>query len=211
MPRPELPYLFAYDIRCPVRGRVVLRCLRRWRVDGQLSAHETWLRPHEVYDLATELLTLVDQDVDSVLLCRLSQRGTGPIYRLHRAAADAPVVGPRRINPLPKYLHDGWYVIAYDIADPRRLRRVHQIAKKRAAFLQRSVYAFNGRGTALLGLLTDIRAEIKVAEDDVRIYSISGPSELWFLAGGVPLAGIAGPRGASLWQRLRQWLRTRFG
>ena len=43
--------LVAYDIRSDSTRRRVLRILRDWRVDGQLSVHECLLTPTEAEEL----------------------------------------------------------------------------------------------------------------------------------------------------------------
>jgi hypothetical protein len=40
-PTQRLPFVFSYDISSSTQARAVRRYLRRWRMDGQLSVHET--------------------------------------------------------------------------------------------------------------------------------------------------------------------------
>lgn len=64
------------------------------------------------------------------------------------------------------------WLIAYDIADPKRLRRVHGHLKKLAVPLQYSLFAASGTAQAI-GRLRDGLAElINAREDDVRIYLV---------------------------------------
>jgi CRISPR-associated endonuclease Cas2 len=183
--RYALPYLFSYDISNPANSRLVLKCLKRWRIDGQLSVHETLLTPDQAEILATDILDYIDPETDSLLLGRLSQRGTGPRSTLSRQLPAVPLLGPNADYSLQS-LASGWYIVAYDIRQPKRLRRVQKITARYTAFLQRSVYLYHGNGNRLLGLLGEISGIIRHREDDVRLYSLSSPSDLWFLCGPIP-------------------------
>ena len=200
------PYLFAYDIACPRRARRVLRALRRWRIDGQLSVHETLLTPYQARDLSTELMELTDEKEDRLLACRLGRRGEAPCFQM--SGFGAGLLGPLQCAKLPDHPADGWYLLPYDVSEPKRLQRVQRVARKRAAFLQRSVYLFHGGGGALRTLAHDLADELKREEDDLRFYRVSGPRELWFLRGARPeMAGGAGERRKpGILQRVLAWL-----
>ena len=71
----------------------------------------------------------------------------------------------------------GLYLIAYDIAEPRRLGRIHRILKKQGLPVQYSVFTVVMKRKALLGLLAEINARINVCEDDVRCYRLPDHSE----------------------------------
>ncbi len=64
------------------------------------------------------------------------------------------------------------YLIAYDIADPRRLSKVHRILKKQGLPLQYSVFNVVMTRTRVEQLLARIEGEIKKTEDDVRCYRL---------------------------------------
>jgi len=203
------PFLFSYDISCDRRRRKVLNCLRRWRVDGQLSVHETLMRPVQIRELSSELLDLVDRRTDRLFSCRLNRRGDGPVYRLtNRATATSLLGGGYKPQPLPKNLHKGWYLLAYDITDPKRLRRIQRVTAAKALFLQRSVYLFKGTGKRLHDLIAEARPLLDIDLDDLRVYALSGPADLWFLSGPMPpLPGMnPAAKGVGLWRRLWTWL-----
>ena len=66
----------------------------------------------------------------------------------------------------------GQWLLCYDIADPRRLARVHRIMQKEGIALQKSVFKLvvtEGRLSALVNQLT---SEIDVQQDDIRIYRL---------------------------------------
>jgi len=64
------------------------------------------------------------------------------------------------------------YLIAYDIADPKRLLRVHRFLVKHAMALQYSVFAGVFTPFQLTAAVTGLRDRIDAREDDVRIYPL---------------------------------------
>lgn len=69
------------------------------------------------------------------------------------------------------------YLICYDIADPRRLGRVHRRIVNHAIFIQFSVYYLKGDKQSLADLLNDLKYVIDENYDDVRAYMIRPLSE----------------------------------
>ncbi|WP_404296446.1 CRISPR-associated endonuclease Cas2 [Halomonas sp.] len=79
-----------------------------------------------------------------------------------------------------------WYLIAYDIRDPRRLRRVQHLLRTCSHPLQASVFAWEGSHRELQVLKKALEALIKPKEDDVRGYPVvSGHGILWW--GAMPM------------------------
>lgn len=77
------------------------------------------------------------------------------------------------------------YLVCYDIANPKRLGRVHRLLRKQAAPVQYSVFlAYLGKADMLTlrQALTDL---IEVTEDDVRMYPLPEKTEIVTL--GKPL------------------------
>lgn len=70
------------------------------------------------------------------------------------------------------------WLIAYDIADPRRLGRLHRLLKKHALPLQYSVFLAWLGGRQLAALLKQIEDLIEPREDDVRLYHLPASTEL---------------------------------
>ncbi len=73
----------------------------------------------------------------------------------------------------------GWYLVAYDIADPRRLRKVHHRMKKSGIAAQKSVFFVNGNENQVNDILDKIAAVMNIEEDDLRAYPITKPGEVW--------------------------------
>lgn len=69
------------------------------------------------------------------------------------------------------------YLICHDIANPKRLGRVHRRAVRHATFVQYSVYYLEGDKVKLHALLNDIKQVIDEREDDVRAYLVSTITE----------------------------------
>jgi len=64
------------------------------------------------------------------------------------------------------------YLVCYDIANPRRLGRVHRRVSRLALPVQYSVYLFHGNSEQVDRLLARLRPLINEREDDVRIYPV---------------------------------------
>ncbi len=67
---------------------------------------------------------------------------------------------------------NGLYLIAYDIANPRRLSHVHRTLKKLGLPVQYSVFTVVMKRKSLLRLLECLNALIKKTEDDIRCYRL---------------------------------------
>jgi CRISPR-associated protein Cas2 len=72
-----------------------------------------------------------------------------------------------------------WYLIAYDVREPKRLRRVHGYLRKQALALQKSVFAIETDPRHLEEVLEKVRERADAREDDIRLYAIPGPSAMW--------------------------------
>jgi CRISPR-associated endonuclease Cas2 len=207
----ESPYVFAYDITDDDRRDVVLKCLKRWRVDGQYSVHETWLRSFQMRDLSVELISLIDRKEDSLLVCRLDQRKSSPVYHKCFKHKSQPMAGKPLLAPLPSHLPNGDYMVCYDIRDPKRLRRIQRLTAKRTIFLQRSVYLYRGSGSGLISLVEKVSQSMK-DNDDLRIYNMCHIRDMWFLSDDQPaiqemrLSQVQ-VANLSFWQRLLLWIK----
>lgn len=74
------------------------------------------------------------------------------------------------------------YLIAYDIADPRRLGRVARYMCQHACRVQYSVFAVQLSQSRLKGMLSELEDIIDPGQDDIRAYPLPA-------AGNVTLLG----------------------
>jgi CRISPR-associated endonuclease Cas2 len=105
-----------------------------------------------------------------------------------------------------------WYLIAYDITEPKRIQRVHKFLKKKGGLpLQKSVFAWMGRDSTLQKLIKSLRKRLDEKQDDLRIYPIASLQaiDLWGKAKNSPLLTEAPPK--TPWQRLKRWVQVRKG
>lgn len=64
------------------------------------------------------------------------------------------------------------WLIAYDVREPRRLKRVHALLTKTAVPVQYSVFAAAGSTLAMRQLAAAVEQRINAAADDVRFYPV---------------------------------------
>lgn len=68
------------------------------------------------------------------------------------------------------------YLVAYDIRHPRRLRRVHRVAKDHGDPLQYSIFVCDLTAVELIALKRALLAEIKTTEDSIGIFDLGAPA-----------------------------------
>jgi CRISPR-associated protein Cas2 len=64
------------------------------------------------------------------------------------------------------------WLIAYDIREPRRLKRVHALLSKTAVPVQYSLFAAAGSALAMRQLASAVGQRIDARADDVRFYPV---------------------------------------
>lgn len=74
-------------------------------------------------------------------------------------------------------------MIVYDIADPKRLGKVHRIMKKNGLPVQKSVFFYHGNEQSTHILLDKICAAMDPDADDLRAYPIIAPDFVWTTGG----------------------------
>ncbi|MFM2318656.1 MAG: CRISPR-associated endonuclease Cas2 [Pseudomonadota bacterium] len=79
------------------------------------------------------------------------------------------------------------HIVTYDIANPKRLRRIHRFLKKVALPLQYSVFLIEADAQRIEQLKTQLTTMIHPREDDIRIYPL--PNQPDWCAVGRPLWG----------------------
>ncbi len=82
----------------------------------------------------------------------------------------------------------GWYLVAYDITEPKRLRRVHRYLRQHGLSVQESLFFLCRTEAGLVDLLDDLAALIHLGRDDLRAYPVEHPSRVW-LSGSAPVEG----------------------
>jgi len=73
------------------------------------------------------------------------------------------------------------YLIGYDIADPKRLQRIHRRMTKYATPIQYSIFLFEGSEKLLAQCLTEVMQIFHKKEDDLRIYPLPHHCSQWRL------------------------------
>lgn len=64
------------------------------------------------------------------------------------------------------------FIISYDIANPKRLGRVHRYLKRMACPIQYSGFVFQGTYRQCQDLLLNLLPKISKKEDDLRCYEL---------------------------------------
>lgn len=73
------------------------------------------------------------------------------------------------------------WLIAYDIADPKRLNRLWRTLRREAMPIQRSVYLYSGNRTQLQRVLDTLETIIDKKRDDLRAYPLGANTRIWKL------------------------------
>jgi len=73
------------------------------------------------------------------------------------------------------------WLIAYDIADPVRLQRVHRYLRSRAVPVQYSVFATRASPMRIGSIRAGLADLIDHCQDDVRFYPVPEPADLTVL------------------------------
>ena len=79
------------------------------------------------------------------------------------------------------------FLIAYDIADPKRLRRVARFMEKHGLRCQKSVFWYAGDAAAVAALLDQAAKLLNAEEDAVQAWQLSAGQTPQGLARGTPL------------------------
>lgn len=106
-----------------------------------------------------------------------------------------------------------WSLIAYDIREPKRLRRVHSYLRKQAQAVQKSVFILETDEARLTTILAEVRARANPRDDDIRLYAIPDPGAVW-IAGTQreKVAGLYAPVPSRPPERgVGRWLKGLFG
>lgn len=72
-----------------------------------------------------------------------------------------------------------WYVLAYDVRDEKRLRRLHYVIKKEGIALQKSVFLIQATQQQLKKIRELVTENTHTKQDDVRLYPLTHPDAMW--------------------------------
>lgn len=79
------------------------------------------------------------------------------------------------------------WLIAYDIADPRRLGRIHRRLLKYALPVQYSLFLYNGSTLDVDKLMDELAKLMEAREDDLRAYPLPTNAEIHMIGqSGLP-------------------------
>ena len=73
----------------------------------------------------------------------------------------------------------GWYLIGYDIADPKRLKKIHKQLKNDGIAVQKSLFFVQGNEDKIIHLMKILSKKMDLSVDDLRAYPITDPKEVW--------------------------------
>lgn len=90
---------------------------------------------------------------------------------------------------MPVHSKHPW-LIGYDIAQPRRLQRIHRRLIKEAYGVQYSLYLFYGSVREAQALLDELAQRMDPREDDLRAYPVPRNPELYILGSQASREGL---------------------
>lgn len=79
-----------------------------------------------------------------------------------------------------KHQQKAW-LVAYDISEPRRLKRVHRLLRKEGVPAQFSAFTVEADDQQIEGLLDKLRTLIDQGADDLRAYHLPANCPVWTL------------------------------
>ncbi len=98
----------------------------------------------------------------------------------------------------------GWYMMAYDITDPKRLAKVYRILKKEGILVQKSVFFVKGTEQRIEKLLDRLATVIRAREDDIRAYPVTHPRDVWTTGGPLSSFPLVQPGGGKTGSRAKK-------
>ncbi len=92
----------------------------------------------------------------------------------------------------PPSSRTGAWLVAYDIASPRRLARLHRWLLQHALPVQYSVFVFTGTAAELATLIAGLAERIHPRQDDVRLYPLERGRPVHVLGQPLLVEGVFG-------------------
>lgn len=71
------------------------------------------------------------------------------------------------------------WLVAYDIRDPRRLKRVHRALRREGLSVQYSLFCVDANDLELLKLLVRLEELLDLSLDDLRAYHVPARCAVW--------------------------------
>lgn len=98
------------------------------------------------------------------------------------------------------------WLIAYDIGDPRRLKRIHRQMKRKGVPLQYSAFSVRANSFQLGELLNELQETIDTSADDIRAYHVPDRCLIWQLGqqglpDGIAVDSVTAAALLLCWQR----------
>ncbi|WP_044469488.1 CRISPR-associated endonuclease Cas2 [Mannheimia massilioguelmaensis] len=82
------------------------------------------------------------------------------------------------------------YLIGYDIANPKRLQKIHKRMVKFSTPIQYSIFLYEGNVEKLKACLNDVLTIFNKKEDDLRVYPLPTGAKQWQLGKAILPEGI---------------------
>lgn len=79
------------------------------------------------------------------------------------------------------------FLLAYDIADPRRLQRVARVLERHAVRCQKSVFLFRGDVAGVTAVLDEVEPLLDLAADVIQAWQLAQTRMTTSLLRGTPL------------------------
>jgi len=107
-----------------------------------------------------------------------------------------------------------WYLVAYDISCPRRLKRLHYRLRREGVAMQKSVFLVQRSRQGIAELLDELEGLMRRSDDDLRAYPVEDPGSIWLSGKGATdgnllhpgsdttRGGADRPKKTSWWRRL---------
>ena len=90
---------------------------------------------------------------------------------------------------MPRIDKHSW-LLCYDIAEPKRLSKIHRYVTKIAIPMQYSVFLMQASHTELDEILDTLKVLINEKEDDIRIYPLHKKPKKYTIGEGIFTEGI---------------------
>ena len=87
-------------------------------------------------------------------------------------------ISNKEITPSSKSVR---WILAHDIRDPKRLRKVWRYLRKEGVRLQYSIYMISGTRKKMQEILDQLAEFIDEKADDIRVYPIGENTRIWGL------------------------------